>query len=66
MEKMLKTRGSNYLLVKGDLGRGRPATIPLPGDDFVYGNPNRYDRDAIKQCMLLIYKLTNFITLIFI
>ena len=49
---MLKTRGDNYLLVKSDLGRGRPATYTLPGADFVYGNPNKYDSYAAKQCKL--------------
>lgn len=49
MEKMLKTRGRNYLLVKNELGRGRPSTMTLPGQNFVYGNPNKYEKNAMKQ-----------------
>lgn len=50
MENMLKIKGDNPLLVKSDLGRSRPATFTLPGDDFTYGNPNIYQQFAVKQC----------------
>ena len=49
MERMLKTKGNNYLLVKSELGRVRPATISLPGDEFTYGNPNVYEKDIMKK-----------------
>ena len=49
MEKMLKTRGSNYLLVKTEMGKAKPPTISLPGKDFVYGYPNKIDKDAMKN-----------------
>ena len=49
MEKMLKTRGTNYLLVKSELGKGRPATISLPGEEFTYGYPNKYEKDIMKK-----------------
>ena len=49
MEQMLKTRGDNYLLAKSELGRGRPATMTLPGPEHVYGYPNKYDKNAIKR-----------------
>ena len=34
---------TNYLLVKDDIGRGKPATRDLPQHGFAYGAPNKPD-----------------------
>ena len=49
MEKILKTKGRNCLLVKTEMGKSKPPTILLPGKEFVYGYPNKYEKDAVKK-----------------
>ncbi|CAI2378745.1 unnamed protein product [Moneuplotes crassus] len=49
MDKMLGLHGSNYLLVKSELGRSRPPTMFLPDETYSYGVANIYDKEAIKK-----------------
>tara|TARA_B110000503_G_C6984770_1_gene344767 strand:- start:616 stop:750 length:135 start_codon:yes stop_codon:yes gene_type:complete len=30
----------NYLIIKDDVGKGKPATRDLPGHGFAYGRPD--------------------------
>jgi len=30
----------NYLIIKDDVGKGKPATRDLPGDGFAFGRPD--------------------------
>lgn len=46
MEKVLQSKGTNYLLVKDDIGKAKPATRALPGDGFTYGKPDRKDPEG--------------------
>ena len=43
MEKVLNGKGTNYLLVKDDVGKAKPATRALPQDGFTYGRPDKKD-----------------------
>lgn len=43
MEKLINKK--NFLLVKDDVGRGKPATRDLPPDGFTYGKPDRRDTE---------------------
>ena len=48
MERILKPRGNNPLLVKNDVGRSKPSTFTLPSDEFIYGRPDRKDPEDAK------------------
>ena len=37
---------TNMLLVKDDVGRGKPTTRNLPKEDFAFGKGNRFDESA--------------------
>ena len=41
MEKVINNK--NQLLVKDDVGKGKPATRDLPPDGFTFGKPDRRD-----------------------
>ena len=41
---------SNCLLVKDDIGKGKPATRDLPQYGFAYGNPNKPDAVGVGGC----------------
>ena len=43
MEKITQGKGKNVLLVKDDIGKGKPYTRVLPPDGFSYGKPDKKD-----------------------
>lgn len=43
MEKVLVGKGTNYLLVKDDVGKAKPATRMMPPEGFTYGRPDKKD-----------------------
>jgi hypothetical protein len=45
MEKILKNT-KNYLLVKDDVGKSKPATRDLPPQGFCYGRPDKKDQEG--------------------
>ena len=48
MEKILKPKGNNPLLVKDDVGRAKPSTFTLPSNEFIYGRPDKKDPEDAK------------------
>jgi Domain of unknown function (DUF4483) len=47
---MFKSTTSNCLLVKGDLGKGKPFTQKLPDENFTYGKPLYRDPENAVDC----------------
>jgi hypothetical protein len=45
MERILKN-SKNYLLVKDDVGKAKPATRDLPPEGFCYGRPDKKDQEG--------------------
>ena len=43
MEKLINKK--NQLLVRDDIGKGKPATRDLPPDGFTFGKPDRRDAE---------------------
>jgi hypothetical protein len=43
MDQLLTGKGKNYLLVKDDVGKAKPATRYLPPQGFTYGRPDKKD-----------------------
>ena len=46
MDKVLTGKGKNYLLVKDDVGKSKPATRHLPPEGFTYGKPDKKDQEG--------------------
>ena len=46
MEKVLVGKGTNYLLVKDDVGKAKPATRHMPPQGFTYGRPDKKDQEG--------------------
>ena len=42
-------RSSNVLLLKDDVGRGRPPAYPLPGEEYRYGKKAGSDMEGVKE-----------------
>ena len=40
MDNVVLGRRTNYLIVKDDVGKAKPATRKLPGKDFAFGRPD--------------------------
>lgn len=41
--------GKNSLLNKDDVGRAKPSTYKLPGEEFVYGHAPKTDPEGAKE-----------------
>lgn len=39
----------NYLIIKDDVGRGKPFTRDLPGDGFAYGRPDQTNQEGASE-----------------
>lgn len=48
MQKAKPARKRNILLVKDDIGKGKPNTRKLPSEQFAYGKPERRDPEDAK------------------
>ena len=44
---------TNYLLLKGDVGKARPFTRDLPNERFYYGKPLYRDPENATDCNVL-------------
>lgn len=57
---MFKSTTSNCLLVKGDLGKGKPFTQKLPDENFTYGKALYRDPENAVDCKYEVNILTVF------
>lgn len=48
-QNMLLGKRTNVLLVKDDVGRAKPTTKNLPGNEFAFGKANRFDEGAAES-----------------
>ena len=39
----------NYLIIKDDVGKSKPATRDLPADGFAYGRPDQTNQEGAAQ-----------------
>ena len=46
MDRVLKTKGSNPLLVKDDIGKAKRTTRKLPNEDHAYGKADKKDPEG--------------------
>lgn len=54
MEKVLKTKGHNPLLVRDDVGIAKPSTRTLPHEQHAYGKPDKKDPEGVNESMFLL------------
>ncbi len=46
----MKSKQTNYLLLKDGIGKPRPFTRDLPEERFTYGKPLIYDPEGAGDC----------------
>ena len=49
MEKVLKTKGHNKLLVRDDIGHAKPTTWKLPSEQHTYGKADKKDPEGVNE-----------------
>ena len=45
----------NHLLLKDNVGKGKPTTRQLPNEEFVYGKPEIRDKEGVTESKYHIY-----------
>ena len=61
MDKVLKSKGHNPLLVHDDVGQAKPSTRYLPSQQHAYGKPQKKDPEGASKgkSSLLIFSHLN-------